>query len=284
MTTFAVYWQVIGHDFINIDDDKYVYENRHVQNGLSFDDVLWAFTSTHASNWFPLTWISHMIDGQLYGLNPGMHHVTSLIIHTLNCLLLFLVLNRMTGSLWQSAMVAALFGLHPINVDSVAWIAERKNILSIFFGMLTVLSYTGYVKRPGTVKYLLTLTLFALSLMAKPMLVTLPFVLLLIDYWPLGRVQSFKLSEWGDKKIEKSVVSENSGRHVFQLVLEKIPFLALSAVSVVISTLIVQQNNIVMSTKTVPMNLRIANALVSYVGYMGKWSGRRTWLLSILFR
>ena len=187
VATLTAFWPVILCGFINFDDPQYVSENIHVQHGITLKGIRWAFTTGHAGNWHPLTWMSHMLDVQLFGLHPHMHHVTNLLFHIANTLLLFFVLNRMTKAPWKSALVAALFALHPLHVESVAWISERKDVLSAFFWMLTMAAYTYYVERPRLRSYLAVFILFALGLMAKPMLVTLPFVLLLLDYWPLQR-------------------------------------------------------------------------------------------------
>ncbi len=185
----AVYWQVRNYPFVNYDDRPYVTQNQYVQDGLTVKSIAWCFTAVHSSNWHPLTWLSHMLDCQIYGMNPGQHHLTNVLFHILNTLLLFFVFKRMTNDLWQSGFVAALFALHPLHVESVAWIAERKDVLSTFFWIMTLWSYTRYVERSGFDRYLLVLLFFILGLMAKPMLVTLPFVLLLLDYWPLNRFQ-----------------------------------------------------------------------------------------------
>ncbi len=258
LTTLAVYWQVGDHEFVNFDDDLYVTENYHVQRGLTLENINWAFSFTDKEKtyWHPLTWLSHMLDCQLYGLSPGMHHLTNLVLHIVSTLLLFLVFNRMTGALWRSAFIAALFALHPLNVDSVAWVAERKNLLSTFFWMLTMLAYVRYTERPGIYRYLLTFLVFALGLLAKPMLVTLPLVLLLLDYWPLGRVR------FGQSGGEGSIA--------FRLILEKVPLLALSVVSIFLSSLSLHRAGAVVPMELVPMKLRIANALVSYIKYIGK--------------
>ena len=174
VTTLAVYQQVRNHDFINLDNNLYITENDQVQKGLSRESVVWAFTTTHAANWHPITWLSHMLDFQLYGLNPKGHHLTNVFFHLLNTLLLFFVLQRMTGALWRSGLVAALFALHPLHVESVAWVAERKDVLSTLFWLLTIWAYTWYVERPRLTRYLLTFLTFTLGLMAKPMLITLP--------------------------------------------------------------------------------------------------------------
>ena len=249
IATLAVYWQVNYHEFTNFDDSLYILQNQHVKKGLTSESISWAFGFVDIAYWHPLTWLSHMLDCQIYGLIPGMHHRTSLIFHIVNSILLFFVLQKMTGALWKSAFVAALFALHPINVESVAWVAERKNLLSTFFWMLTMLAYVHYTRHPNLYRYFLTLLLLMLGLMAKPMLVTLPFVLLLIDYWPLGRLRQ---------------------QSTFNLILEKIPFFALSAVSAYISSISVQRYGIVVSMELVPMKLRLANALISYVKYIEK--------------
>ena len=184
--TAALYWPVTGHDFINYDDHQYILDNPHVVSGLTWSGFLWSFQCGYMSNWHPLTWISHMIDCNLYGLNPGGHHLTNLLFHVANSLLLFLLFNRMTGSLWRSAFVAALFAWHPLHVESVAWAAERKDVLSTFFWILAMMAYVQYCRKPGRCAYGLALVMFALGLMSKPMVVTLPFVLLLMDFWPLN--------------------------------------------------------------------------------------------------
>ena len=266
----AIYCQINNYDFVNFDDDLYVFDNYRVKVGLTYESIKWAFGFTDIAYWHPLTWLSHMLDCQLYGLNPGMHHMTNLIFHILNSLLLFLVLKQMTGALWRSAFVAALFALHPINVESVAWVAERKNVLSTFFWMLTMLTYVYYSKRQGLLRYLLTLFMFLLGLMCKPILVTLPFVLLLLDYWPLGRLK-FK-----QDKIDSNGLRDESKKFTFKrspslfLVLEKVPFFILSGVSVFLSILSAKQHGIIASTDLTPITLRIANALVSYLVYIGK--------------
>ncbi len=254
LITLAVYWQVTNHEFLNFDDPIYVTDNHHIQNGLTLENIVWAFSFTDKRDvyWHPLTWFSHMLDCQGYGLNPGMHHLSNLIFHMANCVLLFLVFKRMTGSLWKSAFIAALFALHPINVDSVAWVAERKNVLSTFFWMLTLLSYAYYCEHPRASRYLLTFLAFTLGLLTKPMLVTLPFVLLLLDYWPLERLRP---------------PAKTSASH---LVMEKAPFFIISAISIHLSTSSLEGINNWISFEQAPMSLRISNALVSYVSYIGK--------------
>ena len=212
--TFAVFGQTLRHEFVDFDDNDYVYENPVVARGLTLKGIVWAFTRVHSANWHPLTWLSHMLDCQLYGLHPGGHHLTNVLLHTATVIALFLVLRQMTGALWRSAFVAAVFAIHPLRVESVAWVAERKDVLSGLFFMLTIGAYVRYARRPWSLaRYGLVVLLFAMGLMCKPMLVTLPLVLLLLDYWPLQRVEPRKLSG---------------------LVLEKLPLLALSAAACVV--------------------------------------------------
>ncbi|MDO9565133.1 MAG: tetratricopeptide repeat protein [Candidatus Desulfaltia sp.] len=251
ITVLAVYWQVGSHEFVNYDDEDYITENQHVQAGLTLKSIAWAFTSTHASNWHPLTWLSHMLDCEIYGLNPGGHHFTSVFFHILNSILLFLVFKKMTGAFWKSAFVAALFAIHPLHVESVAWASERKDVLSTFFWMLTMGAYILYVKYPDTKKYLLTVLLFALGLMAKPMLITLPFVLLLLDCWPLGRFNY----QWS---------------LAYALVREKIPLFVLAAASGIVTFFVQQSGGAVRSLDVLPLFVRISNALVSYISYIVK--------------
>ena len=270
VATASVFWQVRGDDFLNYDDNGYVTENPHVQAGLNWEGIKWAFTASYFGNWHPLTWLSHMLDCQIYGSKPGGHHFTNVLLHIANTLLLFLVFNRMTRRLWPSAFVAALFALHPLHVESVAWVAERKDVLSTFFWMLTMWTYVRYVESPGIGRYLSVLFFFALGLMAKPMLVTLPFVLLLLDYWPLGR---FGMSQSGDTVISQNHQSKNTSDRrwlVAHPIREKVPFFALSALSSVI-TLVAQQNGeAVSSLVAVSLKMRVANALVAYVSYIWK--------------
>ena len=187
------YWGVVENDFIRFDDPQYVTENHQVQRGLNRETVVWAFTtSSHASNWHPLTWISLMLDRELFGMNPAGYHWTSVLLHLLGGLLLFAALNRMTASLWQSGLVAALFLIHPLHVESVAWVAERKDVLSGLFWMMGLWCYARYVEHPGLVRYLWVVLSFSCGILSKPMTVTFPFVLLLLDWWPLGRMDRRK--------------------------------------------------------------------------------------------
>jgi Flp pilus assembly protein TadD len=240
---FAAYWQVLHFGFVNYDDPAYVADNLHVKDGITWDGVAWAFTHSFAGNWFPLTWLSHMLDCQLFGVDAGAHHFTNLAIHALATLLLFAVLRRITQARWPSALVASLFALHPLHVESVAWIAERKDVLSALFWMLTLGAYARYVARPGPARYWWTLLAFCLGLMAKPMVVTLPLVLLLLDYWPFAR-----------------------GVHIR----EKLPFLALSALASVVTYAVHQKAAAVVSLQALPLGMRVENGFVSYATYIGK--------------
>ena len=274
LVTLLAYLPASRCGFTNYDDDKYVTENRVVQNGLTRTGIQWAFTTWYASNWHPLTWLSHMLDYELFGPNAGAQHCVNVLFHTVNAVLLLLLLFRTTGALWPSAFVAALFAWHPLHVESVAWIAERKDVLSTFFEMLALLAYTRHVQKsavknqkpgmtgtcfpascfrpPASLFYWLALIFFALGLMAKPMLVTLPFILLLLDYWPLQRLANFKLEV----------------KTVFRLALEEWPFFLLAAASCVV-TLLAQRRQVV-PLQQFPLDLRLGNAFLSYVLYFGK--------------
>ena len=260
LVTLALYSPVANYDFINYDDIAYVYENQQVISGLTEKGLIWAFTTHHAANWHPLTWISHMLDCDLYGLNPGLHHLTNVWFHIANTLLLFLILMQMTGNAWQSVMVAALFALHPLHVESVAWVAERKDVLSTFFWMLTMHSYFRFVKRPGAGRYCLVAGLFALGLMAKPMLVTLPFVLLLLDYWPLNRLKPMSASA-------QPPATVHSFTH---LAVEKVPLIAMAILSGIITYRVQQSAGAVDLLGAYPLDIRLANATVSYGMYLFK--------------
>lgn len=267
VATAGVYWQVMNFDFVDFDDHKYVPENSMVQQGLTRQSIRWAFTSTHASNWFPLTWLSLMLDRHLFGPGAGAFHRTNLLLHIINTLLLFFVLNSCTKARWPSFFVASAFALHPIHVESVAWITERKDVLSTLFWMLTLLAYVHYYRRTKIVWYGLALVAMGMGLMAKPMLVTLPCVLLLLDYWPLGRIK-FAFAG-GENHAEPCCCAHISERKSLTfLMLEKIPFFVLSAASSVV-TLIVQEKTRA-PIMLLSLKARIANALVSYVSYIEK--------------
>jgi len=274
LITIAVFLPAVWHGFINYDDSDYVTDNAHVQSGLKWKSIVWAFTSGHASNWHPLTWLSHILDCQVYGLNPAGHHLTNLLFHAANTALLFLVLRALTGACWRSAFVAALFALHPLRVESVAWVSERKDVLCAFFGLLALWAYGRYVwgkseirnpkseirspkpvvrgswsfsQLPASIFYLLALFFFTCGLMSKPMLVTLPFVLLLLDYWPLKRLR--------DSTIPR-------------LVVEKAPFFLIAAASSVVTFVVQEKGDAVVTALT--LDARVANALVAYLRYLGK--------------
>ncbi len=262
LSTFAAFWGVLQNDFINYDDLQYVTANQHVTSGLSKENVVWAFTSGHAANWHPVTWISHMVDVELFGMEPWGHHLLSLLFHITNACLLFLVLNTITGAFWRSALVAGFFALHPLRVESVAWVAERKDVLSTFFGMLTLLAYAGYVRRGGKWRYAVLCGCFALGLMSKPMLVTLPFVLLLLDYWPLRRFIP------GESTRQQGL--PRNGLPISRLLIEKVPLFALSVASGVVTLYVQAKGDALNSLEVTPLTLRVANALVAYVRYLGK--------------
>ncbi len=262
IVTFAVFWQVNQYDFINFDDSMYVTENRHIQSGITLDGFRWAFSTKDTGLWNPLVWLSLMVDYQLHGLNAGGYHLTNLILHLMSALLLFWLFNRMTGAIWKSAFVAALFALHPLHVESVAWIAERKDVLSAFFWMLTLCLYVTYTEKPVIRRYLLVLFCFVCALMSKPMVITLPIVMILLDYWPLDRLHSRKIvttmpevipvsTNKGKKKnkSEKEALKKNipppnvqklsetkiAGIIPLWQLKEKIPFFILSVVLVIIT-------------------------------------------------
>ena len=287
---WVVFGQTLGHEFVNYDDDFYVYENPAVTQGLTLQGIIWAFTHVHCSNWHPLTWVSHMLDCQFYGLSPGGHHLTNILLHTATAILLFLILRQMTGALWRSAFVAAVFAIHPLRVESVAWVAERKDVLSGLFFMLTIGAYVRYAQRRSRVEpsslrsaasgsrepgaqavsaldprlsaldYCLVLLFFALGLMCKPMLVTLPLVLVLLDYWPLNRLRADAATE---------PVFRLAGRLVpRRLVFEKLPLLGLAVASCAVT--IFAQTKSILPFENMSLSLRVGNALISCVAYLGQ--------------
>ncbi|MBI3607391.1 MAG: tetratricopeptide repeat protein [Nitrospirae bacterium] len=254
--TVAVFWQVESHGFINYDDPGYVTKNPHIRQGFTRESLTWALTATYFSNWHPLTWLSYMLDYRLFGDNPRGYHVVNVGLHAANTVLLFVVLRRMTGVLWPSVFVAALFGIHPMHVESVVWVAERKDVLSTLFWLLAMGAYARYAERPRAASYVLVLACFALGLMAKPMVVTLPFVFLLLDYWPLQR---FAVA---------------AGRRIMlppaALIVEKMPFFALVAASSVITYVAQVSGGAVASLEKFPLSIRLMNAAVSYLEYIHK--------------
>src|SRR5438128_1539970 len=257
--TWLVFGQTLGHDFVNFDDHVYVYDNPLITKGISVDGIIAAFVHSHARNWHPLTTMSHMLDCQLFGLKAGGHHFTNVLLHTVAVLLLFVVLREMTGALWPSAFVAALFAIHPLHVESVAWVAERKDVLSAVFFMLTLFAYVRYARAPSIRRYLAVTFLFAFGLMSKPMLVTLPFVLLLLDYWPLRRFE--KSSSVKSKGKTASWLERQSIPQ--RLFLEKIPLLALSTASGIVTFL--AQRQALGWTAQLPIPWRVNNAFVTYI-------------------
>jgi hypothetical protein len=263
VVTLLPYLQVKGHSFITFDDPQYVTANPIVRAGLTWDGIVQAFTSFQAGYWHPLTWLSHMLDVEVYGLlNPGGHHLTNLVFHLANTLLLFLFFAGVTGALWPSALVAALFALHPMHVESVAWVSERKDVLSTFFWLATMGAYAWYVSAPSVRRYLAVIVLFALGLMAKPMLVTLPFVLLLLDYWPLGRITDGNGETKGKGHRLKNVY--------WPLVKEKIPLLGLTTASCLITVLAQKGGGAVVPLAIRPLGARILGSLVAYMKYLVK--------------
>ncbi|MFA5252699.1 MAG: tetratricopeptide repeat protein, partial [Phycisphaerae bacterium] len=273
LTTVIAYEQVRHNDFVGLDDVAYVVDNPHVKDGITHEAVVCAFTTPYSGNWHSLTWLSHMLDCQLFGLNPAGHHITSLVFHISNTLLLFWVFKRMTGAIWQSAFVVAAFALHPLHVESVAWVAERKDVLSGFFWMLTMIAYVRYAEQPGIKRYLLVVLAFCLGLLSKPMLVTLPFVLLLLDWWPLDRLQLRRqTTNWRTSPESKPAKPGYQKASLRGLIREKIPLFVLAGVSTVI-TFYVQQNAGAMAmelSEKLPLNFRVSNALISYISYIGK--------------
>ncbi|HKN70992.1 MAG TPA: tetratricopeptide repeat protein, partial [Terriglobales bacterium] len=257
--TLLLYGPVTHHEFLTLDDRPYVTKNIHVSTGLNLGNVVWAFTSFHASNWHPLTWISHMADCQLFGLNSGAHHLVNVALHAANVLLLFWLLQRATGAVWRSFFVAALFAVHPLNVETVAWVAQRKSLLCTLFSLLTIAAYGWYVRRPDWKKYLVIIAAFALALLSKPMAVSLPLVLLLLDYWPLERYEDLPFRrKWA------------------RLSLEKLPLLLLSAASSAVTTVAQRFGGAMADASVLPLSVRLENAIVSYVAYLGKtvWPAR----------
>jgi tetratricopeptide (TPR) repeat protein len=279
--TLAIFWPARHNEFVNYDDPDYILINEHVNEGLSWAGAKWAFMAAHASNCHPLTWLSHMTDVSLFGLNPGGHHMVNLLFHSMNAALLFLLLHQMTAKLWGSTLVAALFALHPLHVESVAWVSERKDLLSAFFGLLTLMAYAAYASgskvesRKSKVWYGVALVLFACGLMSKPMLVTWPFVMLLLDFWPLQRMA---VDGWrGTEKtsghstphlVLSPIEAEGRKPTIANLALEKIPFLLLAVASCIITLKV--QENAMSSEETLPLSDRFGNAVLAYTGYLAQ--------------
>lgn len=265
LLTLGTFWPVGRHDFINFDDPDYVTDNPQVQAGVTVQGLAWAFLNLHGlrTYWHPVTWVSHMLDCELFGLNPGPHHLVNLLFHVANVILLLLLLRRMTGSLWRSAVVAALFALHPLQVDTVAWIAERKNVLSTLFWFLTTLAYVRYAEAPNVRRYLVLLPLYGIGLMCKPALVTLPCTLLLLDFWPLRRFA------WANRTLAVPGGRQFPVVSLKLLTLEKVP-LFLMAVASGLATILAHQGLRSVDLTAMPLGSRLGNAIVSYARYLGK--------------
>lgn len=268
LAILAAYEPMRHNGFVNYDDDVFITGHQCIKGEINRESFICCFTTKHMDNWLPLTMLSHMLDCQLFGLNAFWHHLTSLLFHMGNTLLLFLILRKMTGALWPSAFVAALFAVHPLNVESVAWASERKTVLSGFFWMLTIATYIRYTKRPGIGRYLQVFLVFLLSLMSKPIVVTLPFVLLLLDYWPLERIGL--LHRKRTQGLSESKVFDSHGPTLYRLFLEKVPLIIPAAALCVVTIIAQGKKQALVPLESWSLNLRIANAIVSYVTYIGK--------------
>ncbi|MBI4852220.1 MAG: tetratricopeptide repeat protein [Acidobacteria bacterium] len=266
---FSIYWSVLGYPFIDYDDPEYILDNLYIQQGINFESLKWAFTAYYASNWHPITWLSHMIDYKLYGLNASGHHLTNVLFHTVNSVLFFLAFYFLTKSneddfdeesrIFFSALVAIIFAIHPLRVESVAWVSERKDVLSGFFAACLLVIYSFYIRNSNLKLYLVLMIIFSLGLMAKPMLVTLPFVLLLMDFWPLKRFYNFKTNSFVNIKI------------AIKLILEKVPLLILSLTSSLITLSAQKAGYSVISLESLPLKTRLFNSIISYIGYLEKF-------------
>jgi protein O-mannosyl-transferase len=283
LATLALYWPVHRYDFIDFDDHDYVFDNPTVRDGLTWWGLVWSFVDAHAFNWHPLTWLSHMLDCQLFGLYAGGHHLVNAILHCANGVLLFLVMRRLSGTFWRSAFVAAVFALHPMRVESVAWISERKDVLSGLFFMLTLWAYTRHVQTrqngaaPQSLTeafrsrwYVFALVLFGLGLLSKPMLVTVPFILLLVDYWPLNRVRPSSRSGGSIATEAREQSNSVAGESPRNLLREKVPFVALAAVLSVITFLAQRSGGATKPGESISLFSRVANMLIGYVSYLKK--------------
>lgn len=264
--TVLSYAPIVHNGFVNYDDNQYVFNNPNVKGGITQRSIIWAFTNLNISYWHPLTWLSHMLDCEIYGLRPLGHHITSILIHIINSALLFLLLSKMTGTVWRSGFVAAAFALHPVHVESVAWVAERKDVLSGMFWILSMLAYVHYAERPNVRRYAIVLLTFVMGLMSKPMMVTLPFALLLLDYWPLDRfiLQQDKTSSPADI----SIICQKAS--LWRLLEEKVPMFVLSAALSVITFVAQKQVGVVASLEAMPLHIRAVNSLGSYYHYIMK--------------
>ncbi|MDD2900129.1 MAG: hypothetical protein PHI31_15635 [Desulfuromonadaceae bacterium] len=268
--TVGVYWQVGGHEFLNYDDNDYITENPHMASGLTVANIVWAFSALEECNWHPVTWLSHLADAQLYGMNPRGHYLTNVAFHTVSTLILFFFFFRFSSSLWQSFFVAALFAVHPLHVESVAWLAERKDVLSALFCFLTLYVYGIYAKNKNKRLYVLAIFLFMLGLMSKSMLVTLPVILLLMDFWPLKRMIPSARNDGTTTPIVNVNFISGFLDWVVPLLKEKLPFFILSLLTSGITVYAQQKGGAVSSLNAVPVLLRIENAFVSYIRYIIK--------------
>lgn len=270
LTVLAVYWPVYSHDFVTLDDTAYVTGNSRIKAGLTVDNILWAFTSIREAYWQPLTLISHMLDCSLFGMTAGGHLGVNLLFHIANGILLFVILSRSTGSLWPSAFVAALFALHPLNVESVAWVASRKTVLSTFFGFGALLAYVNYTARPQRGMYLVSILLFSFALLSKPTAIVIPCIIVLLDFWPLGRFAG----AFAERENRRSRFSRNDvTKTVIPILLEKAPFFLLAFVLVLVSMLSASHKDILLSTEFIPLGLRVENAVLAYLKYPVKMLG-----------
>jgi len=292
LAVLAAFGQTVQHGFLNFDDDAYVYENRHVSHGLTASGVVWAFSQGEQASWIPVTWLSLMLDCQFYDLHAGGHHLSNVLLHAVTAMLLFLVLRRMTGRLWPSALVAALFAVHPLRTESVAWVTERKDVLSGLFFMLTLWAYLEYVRHGFSwARYALLIVLFALGLMAKPMLVTVPFVLLVLDYWPLGRMAGDQrpgaTPSQGCRTLAATPsacngdASPNGARFLpalctrfwssRRLIIEKLPLFALAAGDCLLMIVLQARSHTLLSSEQLPLWWRLSNAALTYATYLGQF-------------
>jgi tetratricopeptide (TPR) repeat protein len=256
ISSLAVFGRIADNDFISLDDPGYITRNHNIQSGINQQSIRWAFTTSYFTYWHPMTWLSHMVDWHLWGANPSGHHIVSLFLHIGAVILLFLFLYKTTNSIWPSAFAAAFFALHPLRVESVAWASERKDVLSMFFGLASIYAYSFYTEKSKLSQYILCLVLFVLALMSKPVMITLPFILMLLDYWPLR--------QWEKALSERQI---NRLRLTHKLILEKIPFILLSIASSIITF---WAQNKVEAVAPFPMTVRAANAITSYLAYLGK--------------
>ena len=263
LITTLIYWRIRDHQFFIIDDAAYISENQNVSNGFSCENVKWAFSSFYACNWHPVTWLSHMLDTELFGTDPKFHHLGNLLFHLFNILLVFFIFHKMTDAFWQSLFVAALFALHPLQVESIAWTAERKNTLSTFFWMLSICSYIRFSEKKTTGRYLILIFMFSLGVMSKAMVVTLPFVLLLLDIWPLNRFQN-------ETPVDYGKIPPKKYNNAFYLIFEKIPLFIISGLSCYITIMAQQKWNALRTLDSIPLDIRIANAIISYKDYIIK--------------